>query len=135
MFISFFLDKPGPPRNLQVSEVRKDSCYLTWKEPEDNGGSVITNYVVEKKDVASAQWVPISSSSKKHSLLAKHLMEGTQYLFRVAAENQYGRSSYVETHKPIKAIDPLCKHHSIFIQCFKELYYVIIFMHALCMST
>lgn len=122
MFISFCSDKPGPPRNLEVSEVRKDSCYLTWKEPEDNGGSAITNYVVEKKDVSSAQWVPISSSSKKRSLLAKHLMEGIQYLFRVAAENQYGRSSYVETHKPIKAMDPLCKHHSMFIYCFKGLY-------------
>ncbi|NXT56485.1 TITIN protein, partial [Pluvianellus socialis] len=101
------LDKPGPPRNLQVSEVRSDSCYLTWMEPEDDGGSVITNYVVERKDVASAQWVAISSSSKKRSHMAKYLMEGTQYLFRVAAENQFGRGPYVETLKPIKAIDPL----------------------------
>ncbi|NXR59904.1 TITIN protein, partial [Rhadina sibilatrix] len=101
------LDKPGPPRNLNISDVRSDSCYLTWMEPEDDGGSVITNYVVERKDVASAQWVAISSSSKKRSHMAKYLMEGTQYLFRVAAENQYGRGPYVETLKPIKAIDPL----------------------------
>uniref|UniRef100_A0A670HYV7 Titin n=1 Tax=Podarcis muralis TaxID=64176 RepID=A0A670HYV7_PODMU len=44
-------------------------------------------------------------------------MEGTQYLFRVAAENQYGRGPYVETHKPIKAIDPLRKHSSLTILC------------------
>ncbi|NXY82270.1 TITIN protein, partial [Alcedo cyanopectus] len=101
------LDKPGPPRNLQISDIRSDSCYLTWKEPEDDGGSVITNYVVERKDVASAQWLAISSSSKKRSHMAKYLIEGTQYLFRVAAENQFGRGPYVETLKPIKAIDPL----------------------------
>lgn len=107
----FYLsDKPGPPRNLLVSEIRKDSCYLSWKEPEDNGGSVITNYIIEKRDVANPRWVPISTTSKKHSIIAKHLMEGTQYLFRVAAENQYGRSTYIETPKPIKAIDPICKH-------------------------
>lgn len=113
--INIFPDKPGPPRDFQVSEVRKDSCYLTWREPEDDGGSVITNYVVERKDVAAAQWLPISSSSKKHSMLAKYLMEGTQYLFRVAAENQYGRGPFVETHKPIKAMDPLRKHISAII--------------------
>lgn len=107
------LDKPGPPRNLKISDVRSDSCYLTWMEPEDDGGSVITNYVVERKDVASAQWVAISSSSKKRSHMAKYLMEGTQYLFRVAAENQYGRGPYVETLKPIKAIDPLRKCFSV----------------------
>lgn len=112
------LDKPGPPRNLNVSDVRSDSCYLTWLEPEDDGGSVITNYVVERKDVASAQWVAISSSSKKRSHMAKYLMEGTQYLFRVAAENQYGRGPYVETLKPIKAIDPLRKYFLVILFVF-----------------
>lgn len=119
------LDKPGPPRNLQVSEVRSDSCYLTWMEPEDDGGSVITNYVVERKDVASAQWVAISSSSKKRSHLAKYLMEGTQYVFRVAAENQYGRGPYVETLKPIKAIDPLRKCSSVNMISFVHMFLVI----------
>lgn len=119
------LDKPGPPRNLQVSDVRSDSCYLTWMEPEDDGGSVITNYVVERKDVASAQWVAISSSSKKRSHMAKYLMEGTQYLFRVAAENQFGRGPYVETLKPIKAIDPLRKCFSVLLFVFFILFLVI----------
>eukprot|EP00061_Rhincodon_typus_P019022 g48455.t1 len=100
-------DKPGPPRNLNFSEIRKDSCYLTWKEPEDNGGAVISNYIIEKRDVAAPRWIPVSSTTKKHSIMAKYLMEGIQYLFRVAAENQYGRSDFVESTKPVKAIDPI----------------------------
>jgi titin len=63
--------------------------------------------VVERKDVASAQWSSLSTTSKKKSHMAKHLTEGNQYLFRVAAENQYGRGPFVETPKPIKALDPL----------------------------
>lgn len=102
-------DKPGPIQHLRVSDVRSDSAYLSWKDPEDNGGSRITNFVVEKKDTASNQWVPVCSTSKKRSMMLKHLMEGTSYFFRVAAENQYGRSEYIETPKAIKAMNPLCE--------------------------
>lgn len=106
----FDLDKPGPPRNLTISEITSESAYLTWKKPEDDGGAVISHYVVQKKDVAAENWVPVSAASKKLSLMAQYLMEGIQYLFRVAAENQFGRSKFVETTKPIKAVDPLCKY-------------------------
>lgn len=103
-------DKPGPPRNLTVSDITSESAYLTWQKPEDDGGAVISHYVVEKKDVAAEKWVPVCASSKKLSLMALYLMEGIQYLFRVAAENQFGRSAYIKTNKPIKAVDPLCKY-------------------------
>lgn len=106
----FLLDKPSPPRDLLVSEVTSESAYLTWKAPEDSGGAVISHYVVEKKDVAAEQWVPVCAANKKLSLMALYLMEGIQYLFRVAAENQFGRSDYVVTKTPIKAVDPLCQY-------------------------
>lgn len=108
-FSSLPTDKPTPPRDLVISEITGESAYLTWKAPEDNGGAVISHYVVEKKDVAAEQWVPVSASNKKLSLMALYLMEGIQYLFRVAAENQFGRSDYVMTKTPIKAVDPLCE--------------------------
>lgn len=106
------LEKPDPPRNLTVSEITSESAYLSWKAPEDDGGAVISHYVVQKKDVASDQWVPVNAACKKLSLMALYLMEGIQYLFRVAAENQFGRSAFVETKQPIKAVDPLCEYNS-----------------------
>lgn len=109
-FFIFFLDKPGPPRNIKISEVTSESAYLTWQKPEDDGGAVISHYVVQKKDVAAENWVPVCAASKKLSIMAQYLMEGIQYLFRVAAENQFGRSAFVETTKPTKAVDPLCKY-------------------------
>lgn len=105
-----YLDKPGPPRDLKISEITSESAYLTWKVPEDDGGAVISHYVVEKKDVAAEKWVPVAASNKKPSLMALYLMEGVQYLFRVAAENQFGRGSYIMTKTPIKAVDPLCEY-------------------------
>lgn len=113
--IYFCPDKPSPPRDLVISEVTSESAYLTWKAPEDSGGAVISHYVVQKKDVASDQWVPVAASNKKLSLMAMYLMEGIQYLFRVAAENQFGRSDFVMTKTPIKALDPLCEYSVFFI--------------------
>lgn len=47
-----FSDRPLPPRNIVVSDIKADSCYLTWDAPEDNGGSEITNYIVERRDAS-----------------------------------------------------------------------------------
>lgn len=34
-----------------MSNIRAESCYLRWDAPLDNGGSELTNYIVEKRDV------------------------------------------------------------------------------------
>ena len=37
-----FSDVPAPPKGpLEVSDVTKDSCVLTWEPPEDDGGAEI----------------------------------------------------------------------------------------------
>lgn len=50
MFV--FSDRPLPPKNLVVTDIKADSCYLTWDTPEDNGGSEITNYILEYRDAS-----------------------------------------------------------------------------------
>ena len=45
---------PGPPKGpLLVGEVTPDSCKLTYMSPDDDGGSPITNYVVERLNVGA----------------------------------------------------------------------------------
>lgn len=36
---------------MTVSNIRAESCYLQWDAPLDNGGSELTNYIVEKKEI------------------------------------------------------------------------------------
>ena len=46
-----FIDKPGPPEApLEVTDVTAESAKLAWNPPKDDGGSRITNYVVEKRE-------------------------------------------------------------------------------------
>lgn len=49
--ILYLADKPLPPQGpLDVSDITPETCSLSWRPPLDDGGSPITNYVVEKLD-------------------------------------------------------------------------------------
>jgi len=65
MFSYSHIDRPSPPRNLAVSDIKAESCYLTWDAPLDNGGSEITHYIIEKRDASrkKSEWEEVSNSA------------------------------------------------------------------------
>lgn len=83
-------DKPGPPAAFDITEVTNESCLLTWNPPRDDGGSKVTNYVVERRATDSEVWHKLSSTVKDTNFKATKLTPNKEYLFRVAAENMYG---------------------------------------------
>lgn len=83
-------DKPGPPAAFDVSEITNESCLLTWNPPRDDGGSKITNYVLEKRATDSEIWDKLSSTIKDTKFRATNLTPHKEYVFRVSAENMYG---------------------------------------------
>jgi hypothetical protein len=61
-FLSFFADKPSPPKGpLEASEINGESLTLTWQPPKDDGGEPIANYIVEKKKVGTNHWQKVTS--------------------------------------------------------------------------
>ncbi|KAE9421213.1 hypothetical protein Angca_004091, partial [Angiostrongylus cantonensis] len=100
-------DRPGTPEGpLEVSDVTKDSCVISWNPPADDGGSEITNYVVEKRDTKTNTWVPVSTFATGTTITVPKLIEGHEYELRVMAENAFGRSDPLCTSKPVLAKDP-----------------------------
>lgn len=70
---------------------------ISWKVPKDDGGSVITNYIVEKHEAKEGeQWHLVSSSVPGTTCRVPNLTEGSGYYFRVSAQNQYGVSEPLE---------------------------------------
>lgn len=88
----FAADKPGPPINFTFDEIRNTSCICNWEPPEDDGGSEILNYILEKKDNKNDEigWITVTSTLKGTSFLITKLIEGKEYIFRVTAENKFG---------------------------------------------
>ncbi|XP_078700696.1 titin-like [Branchiostoma floridae x Branchiostoma belcheri] len=101
-----FYNVPGPPRFTRVKDVIKTGCTLQFKTPEDNGGSEITNYVIERREATRRIWTQISATVQKLTFYASNLQEGTDYVFRVAAENLIGVGDFTE-FPPFKAMDPI----------------------------
>uniref|UniRef100_A0A3B3TJW5 Uncharacterized protein n=1 Tax=Poecilia latipinna TaxID=48699 RepID=A0A3B3TJW5_9TELE len=50
------LDRPGPIRDLKVSDITIDRCNLAWEVPEDDGGCDIYNYIIEKCETKRGVW-------------------------------------------------------------------------------
>ena len=98
-------DKPTPPRNLSVTAITAETADLQWEVPEFDGGSPITHYVVEKKDVEKKTWQEVGKPTELTTQVAD-LQDQKQYVFRVSAANQYGVSDPVELTEPVTAKNP-----------------------------
>lgn len=98
--------KPGGP--LEVSDVKKNGCKLSWTPPEDDGGSPVEYYKIEKLDLLTGQWVPSGKSTTPEANITG-LQEGKPYKFRVKAINKEGESPDLETEKAIIAKNPFGK--------------------------
>uniref|UniRef100_A0A673GNE5 Titin n=1 Tax=Sinocyclocheilus rhinocerous TaxID=307959 RepID=A0A673GNE5_9TELE len=87
------LDKPGPPTGpVKVDEVTSDSVTISWQPPEYDGGCTINNYIVEKRDTSTTNWQIVAANLARTQIKAGRLKTGSEYQFRIAAENRYGKS-------------------------------------------
>lgn len=99
---SMLSDIPGPPEGpVEISDIDSDACSLSWSKPLEDGGSNITNYVVEKCDVSRGDWVTAVSSVSKTSCRLGKLIPGKEYVFRIRAENRFGVSDPVQSDRMV----------------------------------
>ena len=95
-----FTDKPGAPENFKVTDVAEDTISVHWDPPSDNGGCLITAYVVEYREASKRSWQSAGTTGDVEMTLTR-LTEGQLYMFRVAAENDVGTGPFVELAKAV----------------------------------
>ncbi|VDP99495.1 unnamed protein product [Trichobilharzia regenti] len=92
------LDAPSAPGGpLEASDVSANEITLNWKAPSDDGGQPITNYILEKRPKGSDTWQKVSGFLKSPNATVRNLDEGTEYEFRVMAENPLGISEPLDS--------------------------------------
>jgi titin len=109
--VSFaFPDPPGPPQNLRIENLTAKSCTLAWEPPAFDGGSPIKGYYIEKSSGYSSRFVKVTRDAISNtSKTFNDLVEGTEYEYRVVAENEAGLSKPSETTGVFVAKDPYGK--------------------------
>ena len=71
---------------------------VVWDAPESDGGSPITSYTVQRRDARRESYQDVAQpDAATLSAVAKKLIEGNSYYFRVTATNDVGESLPAET--------------------------------------
>lgn len=73
------------------------SVSISWEPPEKDGGANVSGYVVEQRDAHRPGWTTVSESVTRPCFKFTRLLEGTEYVFRVAAMNRFGVGSFLQS--------------------------------------
>ncbi len=98
----------GAPTGLAATSNQSAQVPLTWTAPASNGGSAITNYLLEYSANGGTSWSTFAhTASTATSITVTGLTNGTLYTFRVSAINGVGTgtASATATATPVGAPD------------------------------
>lgn len=109
-----------------MSDVTKTTAKVKWEKPDDDGGSPIKEYEIEKMDTRTGKWVrcgKIPGNSPLTEFEVTGLNPGSEYKFRVTAVNDEGDSEPLESERGVIAKNPFGTKQSytilfsVFISC------------------
>ncbi len=84
---------PTAARSLTVSVAGTGMLRLTWLAPTSNGGSAVTDYIIQRSANGTTGWATVSDGVNTNTTYsATGLVNGTRYYFRVYAHNAVGNS-------------------------------------------
>ena len=97
-FLFFPTDKPTPPLGpLEILEASSDCVEIKWRSPKDDGGSPITNYILERNQIGRNTWKKLGQIPGEAYYRDVDVEHGRKYCYRIRAETVEGISDKMET--------------------------------------
>uniref|UniRef100_A0A3Q1HL68 Titin n=1 Tax=Acanthochromis polyacanthus TaxID=80966 RepID=A0A3Q1HL68_9TELE len=95
---------PLPVGKVFLTDVTKATVSLAWEKPQHDGGSRIGGYLIEMLPKGTDKW-GVATNTKTCDGTVKGLTAGAEYLFRVIAFNEKGKSEPKALAAPVIASD------------------------------
>jgi len=97
-------DVPGKPGAPDIKDMTTSTAKLSWKVPDTDGGSPITNYVVEMRVVGETRWRQMNKNETvtETTYEVKDIHWDKKCEFRVTAENKAGLGEPSAPSSPTK---------------------------------
>lgn len=117
IFLLIFSAVPSKPQGpLEITDFSRTSVSIRWKAPPTDGGSPITDYIIERKTTKGLLWTKVDSvDSSVFDYTITSLYENTDYLFRVLAVNSVGTSEPLVCDSAVTAKSPYSKCYSMYL--------------------
>uniref|UniRef100_A0A3Q2EJK7 Immunoglobulin like and fibronectin type III domain containing 1, tandem duplicate 2 n=1 Tax=Cyprinodon variegatus TaxID=28743 RepID=A0A3Q2EJK7_CYPVA len=92
------LDKPSAPMGpAEVTESSASCIEFKWRPPKDDGGSPVTNYILERQQVGRNTWKKIGEIPGVPIYRDTDVDRGRKYCYRIWAVTSEGISEVMET--------------------------------------
>lgn len=107
-------DVPSAPTGLRVSNVTDKSADVSWTAPDSDGGTPITNYIVQTRIIPRSTFTTVQETTETKVTLTG-LVADSQYMLQIIAVNAEGQSL------PLQSREPICPE-KILSKCLKSLF-------------
>uniref|UniRef100_A0A8D0ALQ1 Immunoglobulin like and fibronectin type III domain containing 1, tandem duplicate 3 n=1 Tax=Sander lucioperca TaxID=283035 RepID=A0A8D0ALQ1_SANLU len=92
------LDKPTPPLGpVDIIESSAACIDFKWRTPKDNGGSPITDYILERQQIGRNSWKKLGKIGPEAKYRDTDVDHGRKYCYHIRAETDQGISEMMET--------------------------------------
>ena len=99
---------PGSPGQPQMEDTDEDEITISWAAPTVGVENVISyNILYRSIDVEDSSWSCVNIDNSKLTFTVKQLTPGTEYLFKIEAVSEAGKTQPGPQSSPIKTKSPL----------------------------
>ncbi|XP_068449669.1 immunoglobulin-like and fibronectin type III domain-containing protein 1 [Clinocottus analis] len=92
------LDKPTPPLGpVEIIEASSTCIEFKWRTPKDNGGSPITDYILERQQLGRNSWKKLGKIGPEPKYRDSDVDHGRKYCYHIRAETDQAISEMMET--------------------------------------